>query len=288
MMKKFKQVFKPVIDDSRRKNNLNDKQVFNYYTYNDKDRIFDYDQPTLSEKYSPQYGHLFAKQILKCIKENKIKYIIEVGAGRGQLAYDILSFFKKTFPEVLKKVKYCIIELSQNLAVFQKRRLLDFNVSVIVGTATSLPFKKINDNLLIISNEMIADLPYIYAKTTGEAIKYYSLLGFDNFNYSSIGYLNFGVLLFLKEINRIMNNGCIYLIEYGRKDKSVLNKLGTNKIYHYECGINWKLIKLFSRKFFQIEDEGPLSHLFHIDLPVTKKIIFYLIVLIMLLGVDTF
>ena len=88
-----------------------------------------------------------------------------------------------------------------------------------------------------------------------------------------------------------MNNGCIYLIEYGRKDKSVLNKLGTNKIYHYECGINWKLIKLFSRKFFQIEDEGPLSHLFHIDLPVTKKIIFYLINLFpnqLILGITKF
>jgi len=259
--------------------NLKSEQIFNYYSYNNPNKIFEEEQPTLSERFSPKYGSLFAKEILKVIKEKNIKYIIEIGAGRGQLAYDIITFINKKAPEIFKNIRYIIVELSQKLAQLQKTRLADFNVAVIVGNALSLPLKQFNKQVLVISNEMIADLPYVYTKNKQETSEYYNKFGIRNFDYKTSGYINLGVLLFIKELGRIINKGIIYIIEYGRKNKSVLNKLGGSEKYHYECGINWNLVKLFTKQFLKIEQEGILSELFHINsnIPILWKAMFSLI-----------
>ncbi len=55
--------------------------------------------------------------------------LIEMGAGQGYLAADILNYIKQEYPDLFKALKYTIIEKSPGLKQLQQQRLKEFEVT---------------------------------------------------------------------------------------------------------------------------------------------------------------
>ncbi|MEO0686099.1 MAG: SAM-dependent methyltransferase, partial [Cyanobacteria bacterium J06649_11] len=56
-------------------------------------------------------------------------YLIEMGAGQGYLAADILNYIKQEYSEFFKTLKYTIIEKSPGLKQIQQQRLNEFDIT---------------------------------------------------------------------------------------------------------------------------------------------------------------
>ena len=89
-------------------------------------------------------------QNLKCPKNINL---IELGAGNGQMMYDMINSFK-SFPEFNKSCKFYIFETSPHLKKIQKEKLKGFNVIWI----KNLNEIKKNYNIFI-ANEFFDALP---------------------------------------------------------------------------------------------------------------------------------
>ena len=55
--------------------------------------------------------------------------LIEMGAGQGYLAGDILNYIKQEYPDLFKALKYIIVERSPGLKQLQQQRLKEFDVT---------------------------------------------------------------------------------------------------------------------------------------------------------------
>ncbi len=55
--------------------------------------------------------------------------LIEMGAGQGYLAADILNYIKQEYPDLFKALKYIIIEKSPLLKQLQQQRLKEFEIT---------------------------------------------------------------------------------------------------------------------------------------------------------------
>jgi SAM-dependent MidA family methyltransferase len=64
------------------------------------------------------------------LKDHPQLVILELGAGRGTLAYDILSFLRCYSPKLFERLRYFIYDFSQGLKERQKRLLRDFEDKV--------------------------------------------------------------------------------------------------------------------------------------------------------------
>ncbi|QPG72844.1 hypothetical protein FOA43_000146 [Brettanomyces nanus] len=83
---------------------------------------------TPTELFQPYYGEALAKYILINYKLNQYPYndliIYEIGAGNGTLMLNILDFLERNEPEVYKRTKYRIVEISSKLFNKQSSRLI--------------------------------------------------------------------------------------------------------------------------------------------------------------------
>jgi len=73
----------------------------------------------------PLFGTLVAKQVLEMIRllgEGPCA-LIELGAGKGLLAYDVLSFLRKNAGEAFDRLRYILVERSARMRELQERRL---------------------------------------------------------------------------------------------------------------------------------------------------------------------
>jgi SAM-dependent methyltransferase len=134
--------------------------------------------------------------------------VVEVGAGTGTLARDLLEMLNREAPDVAAHLSYTIVELSPTLAEAQQQTIpskfehTKSPVSWIIGSAESLPLRDRSVDLLI-SNEVIADLSVERDASTGELE-------------------NTGALRFVGEIARVLApTGGAVLTEYGELDAPV-------------------------------------------------------------------
>ncbi|MGC9120641.1 MAG: class I SAM-dependent methyltransferase [Sulfurihydrogenibium sp.] len=101
-----------------------------YYT-SEKEKIGGYGDFFTSSELDPVFGQLLAKQFNeiyeKHFKDKKIT-IVEIGSGKGLLAYDILNEIKTKYPEFYDNVQFISIEKSTYHIDIQKQLLADFNV----------------------------------------------------------------------------------------------------------------------------------------------------------------
>lgn len=101
-----------------------------YYTSN-KEKIGGHGDFFTSSELDPVFGQLLAKQFNeiyeKHFKGKKIT-IVEIGSGKGFLAYDILNHIKNHYPEFYQNVEFISIEKSPFHLESQKMLLKDFNV----------------------------------------------------------------------------------------------------------------------------------------------------------------
>ncbi|WP_457636461.1 class I SAM-dependent methyltransferase [Persephonella sp.] len=107
-----------------------------FYTASELDRAF-------GELLGKQFAEIYTK-----IGEENFK-IVEIGAGKGYLAFDILKFLQENYPEVFKNTTYTIIEKSpyhiktqkELLSVFENvewvQDIIDFDDESITGVVFS-------------------------------------------------------------------------------------------------------------------------------------------------------
>ncbi|KAI8911668.1 S-adenosyl-L-methionine-dependent methyltransferase, partial [Gorgonomyces haynaldii] len=78
---------------------------------------------TPTELFRPYYGHALAKHILNAHDDNTPLQIYEMGAGNGTLMLNILDYLSTHAPQVYRRMRYNIIEISPNLAQIQSKML---------------------------------------------------------------------------------------------------------------------------------------------------------------------
>jgi SAM-dependent MidA family methyltransferase len=95
--------------------------------------------------------------------------IVEVGAGKGVLAFDLLSGLRESAPLVFDRYRYVIIEESDGLRAHQRARLAhDPELLARVEWASELPGEITG---VVLSNELIDALPVHAVIGTGDGIQ---------------------------------------------------------------------------------------------------------------------
>lgn len=114
-----------------------------------------YDFSTNPERYFPSYSYVLAASLtsmwygLGCPETFRV---VEMGAGNGTMAKGILDYFKKYDPEMYKRIRYTIVEVSPSLARKQKQTCLGHSVQHVIGSALAPPLAGIEG--VIFSNEL--------------------------------------------------------------------------------------------------------------------------------------
>jgi len=99
-----------------------------YYT-SEKEKIGGYGDFFTAPELDPIFGQLLAKQFAEIFEKVNTKnfQIVEIGAGKGYLAFDILSTLKEEYPDIFEKTTYIIIERSPYHIKTQKDILQEFD-----------------------------------------------------------------------------------------------------------------------------------------------------------------
>ncbi|MEA5509746.1 class I SAM-dependent methyltransferase [Crocosphaera sp. UHCC 0190] len=190
------------------------------------------------------FGELLAEQFIEMadiLAEKEGFTLVEIGAGSGVLAADILTYLQKHYSDFYDKFNYVIIEESTGLIEQQKALLKD------VDKVTWTSWEDINDNSIIgciFSNELIDAFPVhqiviqnqvlkeIYVTWADNQIKeiiqdlstprlldYFKLIEIDfpNNTYPE-NYrteINLKALDWLETVNNKLNKGYLLTIDYG-------------------------------------------------------------------------
>lgn len=131
---------------------------------------------TAPERFSPDFGANILKQIYRMwinLGRPKDFKIVEMGAGNGTLARDILEVAQYYPPEFYQALKYTIVEVSSALINRQKTgKLKDClgKVAWIQGSAVDIPLGE-TENAVFISNELPDTFPVHRVKVIDGALK---------------------------------------------------------------------------------------------------------------------
>lgn len=107
-------------------------------------------------------GQVLGKYLVEMWKRlnNEDFFIIEIGAGKGLMALDIIEYINKNFPNIYKCLTYFIIEKSKSLKVKQKNLLYKY-IEKIEWLDSIFYFKNHKDFTgYVLSNELIDALPF--------------------------------------------------------------------------------------------------------------------------------
>ena len=98
------------------------------------------------------FGEAIADFLMPYLADLENPSLVELGAGRGLMARDILNFYRERNPGLFEKIKYYIYELSGPLKETQKRILKEFPQ---VEWVEEIPFVE----GVVLSNEFFDCLP---------------------------------------------------------------------------------------------------------------------------------
>jgi SAM-dependent MidA family methyltransferase len=76
------------------------------------------------------FGYAVAQEIYHLVKDYPKPLLLELGAGSGVLAFDILTFYRKNHPDFFQRLTYFIYEFSPYLREVQKGKLRAFEGKV--------------------------------------------------------------------------------------------------------------------------------------------------------------
>ena len=118
----------------------------------------------------PVFGHLVAAQIIEmsaAIPTGPYT-VVEVGAGKGLLALDLLRTIQAAAPDLFARLRYTIIDVSPDLIQRQKKVLERFSdrVSWASDVAEIDGFDGV-----VVSNELVDSLPHHQVVMTGEGLR---------------------------------------------------------------------------------------------------------------------
>ncbi|HTE57315.1 MAG TPA: SAM-dependent methyltransferase [Verrucomicrobiae bacterium] len=164
--------------------------------------------------------------------------IIEMGAGNGKLAKDILTKLEQAYPMLYERTRYTIIERSPGLIARQQQSLQDMPVRWVNASADALPFHV--DNAFFLSNELPDAFPahrvirrgdilleiYVSQNDEGEFIQVEGELSLAVAGTVSIDDVPDGaefttrpmVARWQKSLSSVMKSGHVLTIDYGIED----------------------------------------------------------------------
>lgn len=112
-----------------------------------------------SSSVHPVFGELLAKQLHQmclALDEDASTYtLVEMGAGKGTLCFDILRYFQRESPSVFNRLRYIIIEKSPDLRERQKERLKPLFPNQVQWEET-VPIQFVG---VLLSNELLDAMP---------------------------------------------------------------------------------------------------------------------------------
>ncbi len=179
------------------------------------------------------FGYTLADFIKPLISRYREPVILELGAGTGKMAYDILNYFYTSDPSFAERVKYIIYEKSNYMTDIQMKTLAPFkNVSWV----TYFP----DVEGIVISNEFFDALPIhvvkgnkeLYVSEDGkevwmdikdERIKgFLERMGYDNLKGYRIE-VPLDAIEFLQKIGGALKSGYNLIIDYGYTSDEIKN-----------------------------------------------------------------
>ncbi|MHC4269313.1 MAG: class I SAM-dependent methyltransferase [Planctomycetota bacterium] len=131
-----------------------------YYT-SEKEKIGRMGDYYTSSDVHPVFGELIASQLeqmWRLLGKNKFT-IVEIGAGKGWLCYDIINFIRNEYPGFFEKMDYKIVEISQNLIEKQTDTLKGMEDKVSWGSFSTDGLSIGPVDGCFLSNEFIDSLP---------------------------------------------------------------------------------------------------------------------------------
>ena len=213
---------------------------YGYYT-SGKEKIGKRGDYYTSSDVHSVFGELIARQLeqmWRLLGSNRFT-VVEIGAGKGWLCYDILNYVRNEYPEFFEKIDYKIVEISRNLIERQSNTLkgLEEKVSWESFSEDGFSFNPIEGCFL--SNEFVDSLPVHQVVVENDCLKeiYVTIqddeycekidelsspeLG-DYFKNSKTDLkegqraeVNLKALDWVKNISRFLNRGFVITIDYG-------------------------------------------------------------------------
>ena len=251
-----------------------------------------------SPEISQVFGEILAAYLLQFVTDKNTKYsLVEMGAGRAMLFYDILLTFEKIanknkdIADLLKNVDFNIIEINPVLQEVQKKKLSNFKVNFYNNFDEFSKNSKLK-KILFLSNELFdcfAIDQYIYTEIGWrERIiiedenekRHFSMASFDqkksDFIKNEVGdnLIAFGSIFeysssareFMRSLCKVIDSkGCLAInIDYGYFERKYINSLQGVK-NHKSCDIlkNMGNIDITSHVDFSSLDK--ISHEFSLN-----------------------
>ncbi len=148
------------------------------------------------------FGELLGKQFIEIfhkLGEEQFQ-IVEIGAGKGYLAYDILRFLKENHPEVYRKSRYILIEKSPYHIKLQKELLSDFEI--VEWVQDIIDFEDESITGVVFSNELFDAFPvHLIRKINGKIYEVFITVdGEDNVK-EILKEADEDIIRYLKELN---------------------------------------------------------------------------------------
>ncbi len=222
---------------------------YGYYT-SKKEKIGKKGDYYTSSDVHSVFGGLIARQLEQMWRLlGSGRYtIVELGAGKGWLCYDILNFIRTELPEFFEKIDYKIVEISRNLIERQSNTLkgLEEKVSWESFSEDGFSFNPIEGSFL--SNEFVDSLPvhqvivennclkeiYVTIKddvfcekidelSSPELRDYFNTLKI-NLKEGQRAEVNLKVLDWVKNLSQYMHRGFVITIDYGHLAEELYSK----------------------------------------------------------------
>jgi len=179
------------------------------------------------------FGYTIAEFIKPLIFKYKHPVILELGAGTGKMAYDILNYYSHNAPVLMEKLKYLIYENSYYMVESQMKTLSVFgNVSWV----TDIPEME----GIVISNEFFDTFPVhvvkgekeLYVSEDGKEVwmdikseevkNFLKRMGYEDLRGIKIE-VSIDAINFLKKIAEALKSGYNLIIDYGYTSEEIKN-----------------------------------------------------------------
>jgi len=172
-----------------------------YYT-SPEEKIGGYGDFFTASELDRAFGELLGKQFAQIYTklEEKNFQIVEIGAGKGYLAFDILQFLHENHPQIFKNTTYIIIEKSPYHIKTQKEILSVFeNVEWVQDI---IDFEDESITGVIFSNELFDSFPvHLIRKLKGKIYEVFINVDEDNNVHEVLREAPEEILKYIKELN---------------------------------------------------------------------------------------
>jgi SAM-dependent MidA family methyltransferase len=123
-----------------------------------------------SSNVHPAFGALLARAFVDLwAASSEPLTIVEVGAGTGQLASDVISALRDEHPSIFERLTYIPLDASQAMLARQREKLAAFEEHIRWCGLEELEFEPING--IVFSNEFVDALPVHCARWLGGALE---------------------------------------------------------------------------------------------------------------------